>query len=169
MVVNRRGFARQAPKRKLVWSRARFDVLSLTGPSGISLNDCAAGWALVSGTSQLPVGSTVTRVRMDVSVVRSVGAGTRPSVTGGLIVGPTSLDAADVGPADLQHLDWMWWRELFLSEGNNSTTGPTSFEIDVQSQRRLQELQSTLWLVFQGNGSDTYDLKCAVSALLKLP
>lgn len=137
-------------------------------------SDLLNDFRIVNGGAQ-PVGSTIGRVRMDITFTTAgASPGSTTGLIGGLIIGTSSLvDVPDPGTADERYADWMWWR--FLSIHRNSSlvnaTGVSvaTFEVDVKSMRRMEELQETLWLVFDNPSPATINVSVTASVLLMLP
>ena len=117
----------------------------------------------------MPLGTTVTRVR-GFGNAHVTGATDPPSDLGilwGLIVDSRRHTAAEVpSPETEEHADWMQWRWQPL---NN--TPVWDWEVDVKSQRKMEELEETLWLTWSptGAGLGIDGVTWILSILLKLP
>jgi len=161
---------RRAPaRRKMIWARTN-------QASGQGLDTTVNAFDLLTGfRSQnggaMPLGTTVTRVRIDLAVFPVVGVS--GILYGGLIVETAPLATGSFPDPFLQpHEDWMWWRGMpAVPPATSADQGDTiaaAYEIDVRSQRKMEELGQTLALVFRAENQDI-PFSFTTSVLLKLP
>jgi hypothetical protein len=96
----------------------------------------------------------------------------------GLIVAPLGTTPTTALPDPVNTLDssWMYWEGLtpFInnSGGASAALGSdfiTSRIIDVKSQRKLQNIDDTLWFVFNGSPGTTWKVRCSLAIGVKLP
>jgi hypothetical protein len=97
----------------------------------------------------------------------------------GLIAGPSTLDAADVGPDTDMHLKWLDWGVLQVNSGAdvlvNVTPYPTlgmqnnPYRV-VKAKRRLDNFENTLFLMLNATcPSGTWGYSFNASTPLALP
>lgn len=136
----RAGRSRSVSRRQSVWSR-HFQAGNSISAATPEVTE------LIASSSVDTVGSTVLRVVGNISyAARTVDTDVLYHV--GLIVGPNSLDAADIDPAVNTGLDWLWleqrgWRQPAYD-------GVDSFEnfwieLDLRGRRKFAE-GASLWL-----------------------
>jgi len=175
MVVARR--PRAIARRKLIWARTvDFDLSVAAGAA--NRIDLLATFRLANGGA-MPIGATVTRIRLSMIVGVTDGLAFNSSCLMGAIVDQLYADATKVPvPLTDAHADWMYWQRLFPVAGPGSSSdqdsaGPVTsgYEADVRSQRKAEELGQTLWLVTQHSNAvgATINIRGSASVLLKLP
>lgn len=123
------------------------------------------------------IGSTITRVRSDISLSHS---GTGLSVNSGIFAGVVLVPAYDSAffpnVGDPGGADYMWWRYipwsstvLGTASGATAAEWQVSFEIDVKAQRRLSGGKTTAILLVNTTGIPALTgFVAATSTLLKL-
>lgn len=170
MAVRRRqsrGFRRQV-NRKFIWDRTNG---ILAGPNtGV---DLLAAFRSQPGATHL--GATITRVRGYIipseALTTTAGAG---------IVGMRvdtwneDVDAPENQPVLQPDADWMFWgpwnvgvgEQRMVTSWNDSAS---IWTFDVKSQRKLEELNETLWLFGDQTGGGDRSYFYNVSIGLKLP
>jgi len=169
--------SRAPARRRMIWAR----TLTSTGvgiPIAGAQIDLLDGFRVSNGGAQ-PIGSTITRVRIDLTMQVPGAFVPNDALVCGLIIDQATGILTEVPqPVTDRHADWMWWRRLSLvnphSTSDQDATGPlaTSYEIDVRAQRKMEELGETLWFSAQAAGGSAVDrilLTTAFSVLLKLP
>lgn len=159
--------------RKLVWARTNVTLQPLGGlHAGVDLLDTFRS----QGGSSL--GATVTRVRGAFSYTPG-GVALVNSALMGLYVDSVGLAPTDVAdPFTVTGEDWMAWNyipvvPLGATLGTNTpdVDPVNSWELDVRSQRKVEELQQTLYFVLHnfGGAADQFSITGSVSVLLRLP
>jgi len=173
----RRPARRSAPSRKLIWARS--DHLGLIVNEGIAF-DLLADYRAQGGNT---LGATVTRVRLDFDVFMPEGAGATEGfgVYAGVIVDQRQADELEVPRPTIPnepHADWMYWRQHYLTHSHSViVTGGqplASYEVDIRAQRKMEELQETLWFVAAQSPAlalleGETNITASASVLLKLP
>ena len=170
-----RGFRRQV-QRKFVWDRT-FGFLPTTsaGPFGV---DLLAGFRGQPGATHL--GATVTRIRGVIYPEISTG------LEGAFLLGRIGfrIDSWNEDPAELTNQpqeqpdeDWMGWLPYFI-DGSQTPNSPNvatwnsqanAWAVDIKSQRKLEELNQTLWMFVSAPGADAINYNYDLSVGLKLP
>lgn len=180
MAVRRR-FRPQA-RRKMIWARS-LDLFNTTVPAAGTAVDLLATFRADGGTS---LGTTVTRVRLDLTLVWLAGAASvfdlPDQLVQGVIVDQIQASQGEVPRPGVElHADWMYWRRHGPTDAQSllplaATSGITSqfmshMTIDVQSQRKMEELGQTLYWVLDPSygGATTVTVNASASVLLKLP
>ena len=116
------------------------------------------------------MGVTVTRVRGRVSVQETTGTPTGDFLGLGLIVEDRNSLASEIPhPYADEHADWMAWMPLTAYGQDGITGSRAAFEIDVRSQRKMDEVGQTLWLSLDAAVTSTFSVIVSLSVLLKLP
>lgn len=126
------------------------------------------------------LGSTVTRVRIDLSLEWIGDLSFVDQLAMGVLVDQIQdVEGQVPRPGVEPHADWMYWRRVGVSPDftaiplgtGTASTYLISREIDVQSQRKMEELGQTLWLVLDPTFAGTTSLlaEANTSVLLKLP
>lgn len=173
MALRRR--ARMAPpRRKLIWARSIDVMAPALVPAAGTAVDLLAQFRADGGST---LGSTVTRVLLDFQVLWSNDITTTDRVGVGVIVDQLQTDETEVPrPGVEPHADWMYWRMTGVSPQDlaitpSSTAVQSAWAVDVKSQRRMEELGQTLWLVMDPTfgGATTLSVQCNASVLLRLP
>ena len=162
----RRTAARQMPRRRLVWSR------SIKSESGATSGayDLLEDFRLATQYGAQPLGTTITRVRG--SLVLGPPSVTTPTgITWGLVVEDRAALATEVPkPQQERHVDWLAWQPHPHVGADGITGTANAREIDVRSQRRLDEVGQTLWLAWdQASATVTWTVTFTLSVLLRLP
>lgn len=170
---------RVMPRRKLVWARQTASGAPTTIATGqAAVFDLLATFRAANGGA-VPLGSTVTRVRIDMATEYVNINGLVGCLTTGLIV-DQALSAANPStevpePDSEPHADWMYWRSFFrLPAGDGDLVGTASavnvtYEIDVRSQRKMEELGESLFWVVKNSTAASHLVQVSASVLLKLP
>lgn len=173
MARRRRNFgSRRAHARKFVWDRTVGSVIATagTGPFGVDLLE---GFRNEPGGTHL--GATIMRVR---GYIKPIGAGGADPVLGvaGLRVDTWNEDETDPTnqPTTQPDADWMAWLPFDFPafEGSQGLATwnlyASPFAVDVKSNRKLEELNETLWLFLTapGAGTITYDYNLSVGLKL---
>ena len=118
-----------------------------------------------------PPGMTVTRVRGTMSFQTAEPLAVSSALGWGLIVDrKNALETEIERPSAAPHADWMMW-EFEVPNINRISAGANiyGFRVDVRSQRRLDEVGDTLWLVWEGQALGSLEVSWNLSVLLKLP
>ena len=117
-----------------------------------------------------PIGVTVTRVRGRVSLRETTATATNDHFGVGLLIEDRNSLASEIPhPYSDEHADWMMWMPL-TAYGQDGITGSwASYEFDVKSQRRMDEVGQTLWLSMDAAVTSTFSAVISLSVLLKLP
>ncbi len=154
------------PRRKLVWARRLVSPAAGT-PFAV---DLLSGFRDANGGAQ-PVGSTITRVRGTVQFTHSGPAAADTGIAWGLVVDRVGLTAGEVpDPYIDPYADWMGWGFIPTSIDGGGATVTASKEIDVKSQRKMEELGETLWMTFTDNPAlSSAQVFVQMSILLRLP
>ena len=160
--------SRQMPRRRLVWSRSR-NVFVGVGTTGDGV-DLLTTFRSAAEYGAQPIGVTITRVRGRVVLQETTATKTNDFLGLGLVVEDRNSAVADVPkPFADDHVDWMAWLPM-TAFGQDGITGQVaSFEIDVRSQRRLDEVGQTLWLTMDAAVTSTFSVTIVLSVLLRLP
>jgi len=174
-MVMRRSVRRVAPRRRLIWARnSQAGLLSDVQPQ--LGHDLLEDFRTQNDGSQ-PLGCTVTRIRMQLTLQTTL------SLAGGVVAGikvdqrNSDILAAESNPATFPHEDWMYWSwHPAVPAGAVDNPGDSvvaSFDVDVRSQRKMEELGDSLFLWF-GLASlvppaDDAIYNFRTSVLLKLP
>lgn len=174
-----RGFRRQQ-RRKFVWDRT-FGFFN-PGDAGITPNvygvDLLAGYRSQPGATHL--GATVTRIRG--YIYPELGSTLASAVvlgTFGFRIDSWNEDPLDVAnsPTAQPDEDWLGW-EPWLVDGTQAPNQPSvatwnpqasAWAIDIKAQRKLEELNQTLWLFSTAVGGGQALMNYNLSVGLKLP
>jgi len=161
------------PRRKKVWAR-NDEILTGVDAAG-QVFDLAADFSTAMGTNTLPVGTTVRGIIVDFGLACTVSAAGGPTdgVTWGVITLDQNVSTNVPTPSVQPHADWMWWQFIGLPNaavGDQETTfrsvgGP----LRLGASRRIEELGTTLWMVWQTEGAIEVDVRVRTSVLLLLP
>ncbi|WP_157034563.1 hypothetical protein [Corynebacterium jeddahense] len=165
MARTRSTLAGRTPRRKMIWVR---DVGASPAATPTGATDLLTDFRALNGGAQ-PLGVTVTRMRGRLAAQVSASPTFLTDMTVGAIVLPRTIPAADIPtPVTDLHADWLMWQPMDgLGQGAASAAG-FSVEIDVRSQRKMDEVGETLWLAWEGTGLTT-SLAWSISTLVKLP
>lgn len=172
-MARRRFFRRtRSARRKLVWVHS-LDTDLATTTSGFF--DCLTDFRTIMGvTANLP-GATIARIRATVQLIYdpAVAATSISGTMFGFIVG--TIGTAPPGPVASPNQDWMyrkWFSDALPFQTIDPAAGAamSSFEIDVKSMRKLEEVQQTLMFSWVRTGVPNLDeLTLSSSTLLMLP
>ena len=156
------------PRRRLVWSRSR-NVFVGVGTSGDGV-DLLTQFRSAAEYGAQPIGTTITRVRGRLILQETTATPTNDFFGLGLVVEDRNATSAEVPkPFADDHVDWLAWLP-FARFGQDGITGlAVSWEIDVRSQRKLDEVGQTLWLTMDAAVTSTWSATVVLSVLLKLP
>lgn len=168
-----------APRRKMVWARQTATGSPSTVAAGQTVVFDLLSQFRAEYGGATPLGATVTRARIDLGTQAIQTAGFVGCLTAGLIV-DQALNAAHPlsevpDPAVEIHADWMFWRTYFpLPAGDGDNLGITglttsAYEIDVRSQRKMEELGESLFFVVRNSTASSHLVQVGASVLLKLP
>ena len=159
---------RQMPRRRLVWSRTR-NVFVGVGTAGDGV-DLLTQFRTAGEYGAQPLGVTITRVRGRIILSETTAVATNDFFGLGLVIEDRNSAVADVPkPFADDHVDWMAWMPLARSGPDGLTGSFNSWEIDVRSQRRMDEVGQTLWLTMDAAVTSTWSATVVLSVLLKLP
>lgn len=154
-------------RRKLVWGRLWSGTQNIAALTTVAIQPLSA---LETNLGADLIGCTVRRVRASFKIRGSVaGNGIRCTMAMGIF--PSALAAAPLSPETDFHEDWMTWHAYF-AEPPIATESPclNNLELDVRAQRRLDELQQTLfWFVRNSHPTDGLTFSYGVSTLVALP
>lgn len=171
------------PRRKLIWARS-LDLFQPPAslPAAGTAVDLLAQFRLDGGST---LGCTVTRIRLDLNYQYNnpgaVNPTTQDILAVGIIVDQLQASQAEVPrPGVEEHADWMYWRRKSLVGSLDAVpfgtgTAPVyhyAEQIDVKSQRKLEELGETLWFVLDpsfSTGTPVAGVNVNASVLLRLP
>lgn len=162
-----RGGVRRAPRRKFVWDRT-FGT-SAAGDTGV---DLLAPFRSQPGATHL--GATIMRVR---GYILPLEAGTSTAAAGvaGLRIDTWNTDVTEPAnqPVLQPNYDWMAWLPWNILTNSvhpvvtwNAEASP--WTVDVKSNRKLEELNQTLWLFLDQNGGGTRQYAYHFSIGMKL-
>ena len=141
------------------------DAVAAT-PTGA--RDLLTDFRAINGGAQ-PLGATITRMRGLLRAVVSAAPTSATEIVVGAIVLPRTIPAVDIpNPISDQHADWLMWQPFDGFMGGAASAAAFSTEVDVRSQRKIDEVGETLWLSWQGTGLVT-GLEWELSTLVKLP
>jgi len=167
---------RAAPRRKLIWARQQQIVQDIGAGAAV---DLLASYRALGGDT---LGCSIARVRIDIQYEFGAVSDEGDFTTFGVIVDQLQADLTEVprpGEGSEPHADWMYWRThmatgsgVLLTDGTPGGQVQTSFEVDIRAQRKMEELQETLYLVVQPSASQVLagvDFAYGSSVLLRLP
>jgi len=161
--------ARMAPiRRKRVWARTRHTILDQT--TNASLESLLADYRTDAGLTRNPPGVTVGGIRGRIAWEPSAyAAGQIDELAVGIVVAPDTVEAVDLDPAAFLHLDWMLYERFAF--GGAAGAHVNEFVVNVRSQRKMEELNEDLFVVFTpAMGTPrTLDVTTQFSTLLILP
>lgn len=165
---------RPTARRKLIWARGQDVINPALVPAAGTAADLLAQFRTDGGSS---LGCTVTRVLLDLQLVWTNDITTTDQMAVGLLVDQIQANQLEVPrPGVEPHADWMYWRRtgvapVDLAITPSSTAAQVGLSIDVKSQRKMEELGQTLWLVIDPTFGGTTTLSVTVnsSVLLRLP
>lgn len=163
-----------APRRKLIWARSQDVMVPALVPAAGTAVDLLAQFRTDGGST---LGCTVTRVLLDFQLLWTNDITTTDAMAVGVIVDQLQAAQTEVPrPGVEPHADWMYWRRTGVSPVDlaitpSSTAVQSALAIDVKSQRKMEELGQTLWLVIDPTFGGTTTLTAQVnsSVLLRLP
>ena len=173
-MVQRRGFRSQfvrGTKRKMVWARDFAQVGNTAG----TVIDLLAGFQNELGIIRNLPGLTITRIvgTHDLRVVTADDAFTRWEW--GLVVAEETNQPGVVNnPLTDPDMDWMFVRQEAVVQVQDAGTPVVKrraahYDIDLKSQRKLDEIGSTLFYVGDNPDGDNFDVIFQFNILLKLP
>jgi len=173
-MVQRGGFRAsfvRGSKRKMVWARDFGLFLNQAG----TVVDVLAGWQNELGILRNLPGITITRVvgTHDIRVVSADDAFTRWEW--GLVVAEEDNPVTAVNnPLSSPDLDWMFVRQEAVVQIQDAGSPvvkrrASHYDIDLKSQRKLDEIGSTLFYVADNPDGDNFDVAFQFNILLKLP
>lgn len=168
MTIRRSSRPSRGPRRKLVWARQGQSPSTTLAFGTAVLIPLLTGFQLAYGAD--PIGATVRRIRGNISM-RTGSASFSLQATVGIGVFPQASTSASVSPAGSPHLDWMFYRQFFVEPVVTGEFGQVMmYDIDVRSQRKMEELGEDLIMVIQ-NTHPSSNLAYAyhTSVLLALP
>lgn len=124
------------------------------------------------------LGVTVVRIRLAVALQLTGAVNIADTLGGifGVIVDDSDTAAEVPSPFTERQANWMLFLPVFLDNVAQTSPGHYAFchcneEIDVRSSRKLESLESRLWLKFDPYiaTGDQYDVRFVASTLLLLP
>lgn len=159
--------------RKLVWARTNLTWSPLGGAH--ASNDLLATFRTQGGST---LGATVTRVRGTFAYT-SGGVGLVNSAIVGMYVDTVGLTAAGTAdPFSATGEDWMQYDMIpvvpvgaTLGTNTPAVDPISAWAVDVRSQRKVEELQQTLYMCVHnlGAAADQFTITGSISVLLRLP
>jgi len=172
MAQRRRTFATRTARRKRVWARSSITVAGVT-LAAPAITDLTSQWAAAAGVA-VPIGTTVSRIRGQVSALRTAGTSVQPQVGVGVQVASANIEAVDMMPSDFvpasagAFQDWMYWE---LRQPPDVPTAPMYFawEVDNKAMRKMEEVGERLWFAMSIPNADTWSFVIGLSVLLLLP
>ena len=161
---------RQMPARRLVWVRQSF-ILNPVDQTNGAAKDLLETFRTAAEYGAQPMGTTITRVRGQLLLSEITAVAANDAFTWGLIVEDRSSTLAQLPlPDDQEHVDWLAWQPCAAFGESGRAGSWVRYEIDVKSQRRLDEIGQTLWLVCDARfPGASYNAIFSLSVLLKLP
>jgi len=161
---------RPVPRRKRVWTDIEIADDGFA-EDALRSEDLLTGFIAAGGSSQ---GVTVVRTLIWYSFLINETHTMKDLLTLGLIKGTKA--AADVADPDLEpYADWAFHHTHYsgLVTGLVAADSPEGGMLDVRSQRKIDEVGETWWLIYKGSAptttTATYDFKARVRCLLLLP
>jgi len=163
---------RMAPtvRRKRVWTDIEITDDGFA-EDALRSEDLLASYVTAGGSTQ---GVTVVRTLIWYSFLINETHTMKDLLTLGLIKGTRT--AADVADPDLEPFaDWGFHHTHYsgLVTGLVAADSPEGGFLDVKSQRKIDEVGETWWLIYKGSAptttTATYDFKARVRCLLLLP
>jgi len=159
-----------APRRRTIWARTA--VAGTVAAAGSDTENLLANY--LAGDGSIGVGLTVVRTIMHLQFVTTTAEASNLGLLGGLVV---SEDSSPTPPLPLAQggSDWMdyyWYRAVAPWSTIDPPVGDeiiTSYDRDVHSMRRIDEIGQSLFLCFENTGGQTVVYSGYVSTLLKLP
>lgn len=163
----RRRFSGRRNGRKFIWHRT---IGSFTNP--VIGADLLSAFRSEPGATHL--GATITRIRGYVKATPT-GAGTNTGGIHAFRVDSWNEDAS--APANQPQLmpdeDWLGWLPWEGASATNffanSDPGVSVWAVDLKAQRKLEELNQTLWLFTALPTTGTYTVNWNLSIGMKLP
>jgi len=160
----------QFNRRKFVW--ARHTLVGATIASGVPVKvNLLAQFEAAYGANLL--GATITRIRGYIVAGNNISPTATGQLTVGVRIGADSEVSADNNdPVTQPYLDWMLWEPFVYqslpADRQTSDSVALSREIDVKSQRKLEELNQELavWIAAAGT-SFAYSWNLSIG--IKLP
>lgn len=158
----------RSSRRKVVWARSI--VNDLTVPTTGVVTNFLASFETDYGANL--IGSTVIRIRGLIGASPNVSTGPSQLVLG-VRVNSDATVALGNGPFDQPHLDWMGWEPFIFRFGGitgneMNRDDAVSRQVDIKSQRKLEEINEQLSVWSQGN-QQAWTVSWNLSILLKLP
>lgn len=167
-------------RRKLIWARGPAFTQAFGAPAAAFWFDPLSGFRVQMGVVRGPPGITIMRSRYSFFVA-NIGAGAYPIWTAARVIGIESLleaqtdpvHALELSPQTDPHNDWMMYEPLYPNHGADPVTGvpnAATFDIDVKSMRKADELGETLGLVISKPASVAgFSVTWSSSVLVALP
>jgi len=168
-MARRRPRMAPVPRRKRVWTDIEISDDGFA-EDALRSEDLLASYVTAGGSTQ---GVTVVRTLIWYSWLINEAHAMTDRITLGLIKGTRT--AADVADPDLEPFaDWGFHHTQYsgLEHGLVAADSPEGGFLDVKSQRRIDEVGETWWLLYKGTAPSvaaTYDFKARVRCLLLLP
>jgi hypothetical protein len=169
-MARRRPRMAPVPRRKRVWTDIEIADTGFA-EDALRSEDLLAGYVTAGGSTQ---GVTVVRTLIWYSFVINEAHTFQDLLTMGLIKGTRT--AADVADPDLEPFaDWGFHHTHYsgLVTGLVTADAPEGGFLDIKSQRRIDEVGETWWLIYKGSApataTVTYDFRARVRCLLLLP
>jgi len=161
-----RGRRPTAARRKRVWAREQ-DSMTVSAGAQNAFNLLTDFTTL---SSVVTFGSTVGRIRLTCAFDRTSTPADLDALWIGVLAAPSTMDpGTDLGPASNPHLDWMFWTKRFISEENVGSGSGPFWEFDIKAMRKLDELDTRLWLCMEAQALLAGTLAFGASTLLLLP
>lgn len=166
----RRGNYSRSQRRKFIWVR-KFGQLAV-GSGTVNGVDLLEDFRNTPGATHL--GATVMRVRGYTIPLAPGSSGARLGGTIGLRIDSTSMDPTlpANAPTGVAEEDWMAWlpylRDTSIDVSSSWNSYANQWAVDVKSNRRVEELDQTLWMLSSPAGSDDISYQYNLSIGLKL-
>jgi len=156
-----------ATKRSLVWADTIASFTSF-GAGATIQNDGLSQFNAAYGAMIL--GATITRIVMTLHLSFAVGAWVpADTVRFGWLKAARTLDAIDMRPGADPFLDWMWNEEVAAPIDLDAGAQVFAFKRDIHSQRKLEELDETLFFGAENQSLKIAQMRLHARILLKLP
>ena len=162
------------PRRRVDIARASASASGLAN-GAVQLVDVLATYDADLGVVEFPPGATCVGLKYSLRVASaSLATNLATRFFWGFLVGPRTLDAADLDPSLNPHLNWMEWGARYIGFSTAGADVPLVGAGDdgfrtVRSMRKLQELQETVWFAIVSNGNaTTWAYGLVSSAAMKL-
>jgi len=169
-MARRRPMLAPTPRRKRVWTDIEIADAGFA-EDALRSEDLLANYVTAGGSTQ---GVTVVRTLIWYTWLINETHTPADLLTLGLIKGTRT--AADVADPDLEPFaDWGFHHTHYsgLVTGLVAADSPEGSFLDVKSQRKIDEVGETWWLIYKGSApttsTATYDFRARVRCLLLLP